>query len=116
MKKFKKEFKLNDDNKFVDFISNTIETYLDGDWNEYEVGEEVVYSIDIRDEEDIIDLKDINFDSLFEFVGEGICLVHNSDDDLWYNIEIKDNILLISYEYLNEEEDYEEEDYEEEDY
>jgi hypothetical protein len=108
MKKLKKEFKLNDDNKFVDFISNAIEAYLDGDWNEYEVGEEVVYSIDIKEkfEDGDMDFEDIDIDSLFEFVGEGICLVHNGDDDLWYNIEIKDDMLLISYEYLNEEEEY----------
>ena len=107
MKKLKKKFELNDDNKFIEFISNAIETYLDGDWNEYEVGEEVVYSIDIREKfkDGSMDFEDIDPDGLFEFVGKGICLVHD-DDDLWYNIEIKDDMLLISYEYLNDEDYY----------
>lgn len=108
MKKFKKEFRLNDGNEFVDFISSAIETYLDGDWNEYEVGETVVYSIDIKKEfeDDSMNFEDIDPDSLFEFVGDGICLVEEDDDNIWYNVEIKDGILLISYEYLDEEEDY----------
>ena len=108
MKQFKKKFRLNNDDKFVNFIGNVIDGYLQGDWNEYEVGEEVVYSINIKEEfeDGSINFGDINPDSLFEFVGEGICLVEGNDDNIWYNVKVKDDELLISYEYLDEEEDY----------
>ncbi len=108
MKKFKKEFRLNDGNEFVDLISNVIESNLEGDWSHYRNGETVVYSFNVKKEfeEESFDFEDVNPDSLFEFVGDGVCLVEEDDDNIWYNVEIKDGILLISYKYLDKEEDY----------
>jgi hypothetical protein len=53
-----------------------------------------------------MNFEDIDPDSLFEFVGDGVCLVEEDDNNIWYNIEVKDDMLLISYEYLDEEDYY----------
>ena len=81
------------ENKFDEFIFGILESREDGDWNEYEEGEEIVYNWDVRDEE-WIDL-DFNIESLEDYINEGISYI-NENDELLYNVEMKDWNLVIS--------------------
>jgi hypothetical protein len=94
MIKFKnvKEFDLKE-NKFDKFIYGLIEGKVNGDWNNYEDGEEVIYDFDLREEE-WIDL-DFNMESLENYIGEGISYV-NEYNDYFENVEIKDWNLVVS--------------------
>jgi hypothetical protein len=79
--------KWNLENKFDKFIFRLLEGRESGDWNEYDKGEEISYSFDLRDEE-WIDL-DFNMESLENYIGEGIWIEN-------YNVKIKDWDLIIS--------------------
>jgi hypothetical protein len=80
--------KFNLENKFDKFIFGLLEGRENGDWNEYEDGEEINYNFDLRDEE-WIDL-DFNIESLENYIGEGIWIEN-------YNVKIKDWDLIINY-------------------
>ena len=80
--------KFNLENKFDKFIFGLLEGKENGDWNEYEDGEEINYNFDLRDEE-WIDL-DFNIESLGNYIGEGIWIEN-------YNVKIKDWDLIINY-------------------
>ena len=80
--------KWNLENKFDKFIFGLLEGRENGDWNEYEDGEEISYNFDLRNEE-WIDL-DFNIESLGNYIGEGIWIEN-------YNVKIKDWDLIINY-------------------
>ena len=96
MKKFKKKVKVNE-SKFVDFVDGLIEGTLNGDWSEYEEGEEVRYKYDFNDKDylEMLEENNIEFNEVKEFIGEGICYI--VDENIWYNISIKDNIVLVDW-------------------
>jgi hypothetical protein len=79
--------KWNLENKFDKFIFGLLEGRENGDWNEYENGEEISYNFDLRNEE-WIDL-DFNIESLGNYIGEGIWI-----ED--YNVKMEDWNLIIS--------------------
>ena len=95
MKKFEnvKVFGL-EENKFDEFIFGILESRENGDYWDYEEGEEIVYNCDVRDGE-WIDL-DFNIDSLENYVGEGISYI-NENFKLLYNVELKDWNLIIKF-------------------
>jgi hypothetical protein len=95
MKKFEnvKVFGL-EENKFDEFIFEIIERNEDGDYWDYEEGEEIVYNCDVRDEE-WLDL-DFNYNSLENYVGEGISYI-NENFKLLYNVEVKNYDLIIKF-------------------
>jgi len=114
MKKFEKVIELKGglegNNKFDKFIFSEFEGRINGDWGEYEDGEERGYDFDLMEKNDdeelnYIDnlndsLKDedkIKFEELKEYVGEGICYDNGDGDDNWYNVEFKENIMEISF-------------------
>lgn len=104
MEKFKNKIKYDQDNRFIEVIYNLLEGSLNGDWTDnYKEGDEVVYEYDLNDEGDFTwEYIDCSYNSLCEFIGEGICIVEDDSTlDLWYNIEIKDDILLISFNYID---------------
>jgi hypothetical protein len=97
MKKFEKEVKWNE-NEIVKFIDGMIEVRAGGDWNDYEVGDEVRYDFDLEDDGYLEDLKEefgIELSDIKELVGEGICLV--VDEDIWYNVYFENDILVVKY-------------------
>jgi len=79
-------------NKFDRFIFEIIERNEDGDYEEYEEDEIIVWDCDVRDEE-WLDL-DFNLDSLEDYINEGISYI-NEDDELLYNVKLKDYDLII---------------------
>ena len=79
-------------NKFGRFIFEIIERNEDGDYEEYEEDEIIVWDCDVRDEE-WLDL-DFNLDSLEDYINEGISYI-NEDDELLYNVKLKDYDLII---------------------
>jgi hypothetical protein len=80
--------KFNLENKFDKFIFGLLEGKENGDWNEYENGEEISYNFDLRDEE-WIDL-DFNIESLGNYIGEGIWIEN-------YNVKMENWDLIINY-------------------
>ena len=80
--------KWNLENKFDKFIFGLLEGRENGDWNEYEDGEEISYNFDLRNEE-WIDL-DFNIESLGNYIGEGIWIEN-------YNVKMEDWDLIINY-------------------
>ena len=78
-------------NKFDFFIYGLIERRENGDWDVYENGEIIEYVFDLR-EEDWFDL-DFNFDSLSEYIGEGI------DYGDGYSVELKDYKMIVEIVY-----------------
>jgi hypothetical protein len=95
MKKFEnvKVFDLVN-NKFDRFIFEFIERNEDGDYEDYEEDEIIVYNCDVRDEE-WLDL-DFNYDSLENYVGKGISYI-DENDNLLYNVELKDYDLIVKF-------------------
>jgi hypothetical protein len=91
--KLKKEVKFDVENRFIKFIFGLLEGRLNGDWSEYDEGEEICYVWNLNDE----DWEDIDFSwgSLFNFIGEGICLV--GDEKEWYNVELKNEELKVYF-------------------
>lgn len=92
MKKFEKVFDANEG--IGNVINGLIIGNMEGDYNDYEIGDKVVYEfwLDNDFEEDYID--DCSIDDIREFVGEGICLEDKelSDiwkKDIWYNVSIE---------------------------
>jgi hypothetical protein len=79
--------KWNLENKFDKFIFGLLEGRENGDWNEYENGEEISYNFDLRNEE-WIDL-DFNIESLGNYIGEGIWIEN-------YNVKIDNWDLIIN--------------------
>jgi hypothetical protein len=118
MEKFKNVIRVNDGyelNKFDNFIFDNLDSILDGDWSNYEDGEEVVYSVDLMEVNDGISFIDdwnesnikgvvIGVDEIKEYVGEGICYIDDNwyNDRCWYNVEFKGDVLKISYIYDEE--------------
>ena len=80
--------KWNLENKFDKFIFGLLEGRENGDWSEYEEGEEISYNFDLRDEE-WIDL-DFNIESLGNYIGEGIWIEN-------YNVKMENWDLIINY-------------------
>jgi len=78
-------------NKFDFFIYSLIENRENGDWDTYEDGEIIEYIWDLRDES-WFDL-DFSFNSLSEYIGEGICY---SDG---YSVELKDYKMIVEIVY-----------------
>lgn len=92
MKKFKNVFDANEG--IGNVINGMILGNMEGDYNDYEVGDEIVYEfwLDNDFEEDY----ECSIDDIKEFIGEGICLEDKelSDiwkKDIWYNISIKES-------------------------
>jgi hypothetical protein len=81
-------------NKFDRFIFEFIERNEGGDYEDYEEDEIIVYNCDVRDEE-WLDL-DFNYDSLENYVGEGISYI-DENDNLLYNVEVKDYDLIVKF-------------------
>ncbi len=80
--------KWNLENKFDKFIFGLLEGRENGDWNEYNEGEEISYNFDLRNEE-WIDL-DFNIESLGNYIGEGIWIEN-------YNVKMENWDLIINY-------------------
>jgi hypothetical protein len=80
--------KFNLENKFDKFIFGLLEGRENGDWNEYDEGEEISYNFDLRNEE-WIDL-DFNIESLGNYIGEGIWIEN-------YNVKMENWDLIINY-------------------
>jgi hypothetical protein len=98
VQKLKREIKYDYSNRFIKFIYDKLEGSLNGDWSEYDEGEEVNYNYDIGDDD--WSMIDFSYNSLKEFIGEGITIVE--DDIIFYNIELKDFILNNSFNYIDE--------------
>ena len=100
MEKFKKEIVWNE-NEITKIISGFLEGSEGGDWNDYKEGDIVRYSYDFDDEYEleIIEEEGISLDELKELVGEGICLVDNEIEEVWYNITFEGNMMISEYEY-----------------
>lgn len=112
MKKLSKKIKFIDfnENKFVNVIDGLIGYNLGGDWSEYKDGEKVRYSYDFNDNEDYLEILsdgEVELDELKKFVDKGICYV--IDKDIWYNVTFKDDVMLVDYVFVSEDE-YDEED------
>jgi hypothetical protein len=102
MKKLSKKVKFDIGiNKIIDVIDNLLEGRLGGDWNDYEEGDEVKYKFNFNDEDELelIEECNVSLDELKEFIGEGICYI--VDEDIWYNIKFKDNIMIVKFEYVD---------------
>ena len=98
VQKLKREIKYDPTNRFIKFIYDKLEGSLNGDWSEYDEGEEVNYNYDIGDDD--WSMIDFSYNNLKEFIGEGITIVE--DDIIFYNIELKDFILNNSFNYIDE--------------
>jgi hypothetical protein len=98
VQKLKKEISYDYSNRFIKFIYDKLEGSLNGDWSEYDEGEEVNYNYDIGDDD--WSMIDFSYNNLKEFIGEGITIVE--DDIIFYNIELKDFILNNSFNYIDE--------------
>jgi hypothetical protein len=102
MKKLSKKVKFDiGENKIIDVIDNLLEGRLGGDWNDYEEGDEIKYKFNFNDEDELelIEECNVSLDELKEFIGEGICYIVN--EDIWYNIKFKDNIMIVKFEYVD---------------
>jgi hypothetical protein len=116
MEKFKKVIELKGgligSSKFDKFIFGELEGRSGGDWSNYEDGEIVSYDFELLekscDDDDLNYIDDYNFgveddkkiliEDLKEYVGEGICYDGGYSDD-WYNVEFKDDVMVISFIY-----------------
>jgi hypothetical protein len=94
MEKFSnvKAFDLN--NKYDKFIYGLFESRINGDWNDYEEGEEIEYVWDLRNE-DWFDV-DFSFEKLCEFVGDGFSSIDN-EGELVYNVKINNYDLIVTF-------------------
>jgi hypothetical protein len=101
MKKFEKVFKYNAEEncEVLNWLWDEVAGFLDGDYKDHKEGSIVTYKFnDLKEfEEDIIeysgfDIKSV--DEIIDFIGEGICI---EDEDYWYNISTKGNIMYIKY-------------------
>ena len=116
MKKFENvvKVKYNDLNKFESFVFDNLEVRMGGDWNDYKEGDIVSYDFDLLEKlGDWIDsfIDDWNYDledkdkvlleDLKEYIGEGICLVDEYDEKLWYNVNFEDNVMMVKFEYID---------------
>ena len=107
MKKFEKEVRVGnfeDEGKEINFLFGLLDARLNGDWSEYKVGEEVEYvwngdewKLEIEDEDGDLNDGDLSVEELKEFVGEGICVIEDSNEDLWYNIKFEGEDLVIGF-------------------
>ena len=99
--RLKKEVEFSNENRFIKFIYDLLESRLSGDWNNYNEDDEVIYVWNLNEEE-WIDI-DFSWKSLSEFISEGICIVEEDNNlDLFYNVELKDEELKISFNYIDE--------------
>ena len=107
MKKFKKEVRVKGfefEGKEINFIFGLLEARLNGDWTEYKVGEEVEYiwesddwKLEIEDEDGDLNDGDLSIEELKNYIGEGICVIEDGNEDLWYNIEFVGEDLVIRF-------------------
>jgi len=77
-------------------IGDLIDTRISGDWSEYDEYEEVRYSWDLSDEDDV-ELEEVSLEDIKEFVGDGICIEVVEDDRIWYNVSIEGNMLYVDW-------------------
>lgn len=101
MEKFKNQIKYDQNNRFIKIIYDSLEGSLSGDWSDhYKEGDEIIYDYKICDDDwgEI----DCSYNSLKEFIGEGITIIEENDSlDLWYNIKLNKGILYISFNYID---------------
>ena len=115
MEKFKKEIVLKGGlvgiNKFDKFIYGELEMRSGGDWNNYDEGDLISYDFELleKDEDEELcyidcwnwmclnDEDKVLLEDLKEYVGEGICYVLFGDDDNWYNVEFKGDVMVVSF-------------------
>jgi hypothetical protein len=99
--KLKNEIKYDQDNRFIKFIYSRLESGLAGDWTDnHKEGEEVIYRYDLNDDD--WHFIDCSYNSLKEFIGEGITIIEEDDNlDLFYNIRLEKGILYISFNYIH---------------
>ena len=119
MEKFKKVIELKGSildlnyNKFDKFIYSELEMRSSGDWNECKDGDEISYDFELLekcDDEELCYIDDYNLnlededkvllEDLKEYVGEGICYSDSYDEDNWYNVEFVDDVMVISFIYV----------------
>jgi hypothetical protein len=115
MEKFKKEIVLKGGlvgiNKFDKFIYGELEMRSGGDWNNYDEDDVISYDFELlekcSDDDDLNYIDDYNLDlededkvlleDLKEYIGKGICYVLFGDDDNWYNVEFKGDVMVVSF-------------------
>jgi hypothetical protein len=112
MKKFKNVVELKGSilnyNKFDIFVFGELEGRVNGDWGVYEDEDIVSYDFDLLEKYDDDDLnyidslndclsedRKVNLNELKEYIGEGIC--YENEFGNWYNVEFKDDIMVISF-------------------
>jgi hypothetical protein len=119
MEKFKKVIELKGSildlnyNKFDKFIYSELEMRSSGDWNECKDGDEISYDFELLekcDDEELCYIDDYNLnledgdkvllEDLKKYVGEGICYSGSYDEDNWYNVEFVDDVMVISFIYV----------------
>jgi len=98
MKKFEKVIVWNEKTNVGPLlvIGDLIDDRIGGDWGVYDEYEEVRYSWDLSDEDDV-ELEEVSLEDIKEFVGDGICIEVVEDDRIWYNVSIKDNMLYVDW-------------------
>ena len=100
MKKLeRKVIVVKNESKVIEIICDLIDGRIEGDWNEYDKYEEVKYDFDLKDEDYFEMLEDVgvSIEDVKEFIGEGVCLIWNEVDEVWYNVSIKDNVMLVEW-------------------
>ena len=103
MKKLERKVNVvRNESKVIEIICNLIDGCIEGDWNEYDKYEEVKYNFDLKDEDYFEMLEDVgvSIEDVKEFIGEGVCLIWDEDFDIWYNVSIKDNVMLVDWLYI----------------
>jgi hypothetical protein len=99
MKKFEKVVNVNEG--IGNVINGMISNNMDSDYNDYKIGDEIVYEFWLEDFEENCDYE-CSINELKEFVGEGVCLEDKElseiwGKDIWYNVSIKEENLLVEF-------------------
>ena len=99
MKKFEKVVIWNEESNVgsLKLIGDLIDSKLNSDWSYYDDYEEVSYEWDLNDEYDVELIEGVSLEDIKEFVGDGICIEMDFDDNIWYNVSIKDDKLLVDF-------------------
>ena len=103
MKKLEKVIKLNGglkgNNKFDKFIFGEFEGRINGDWGEYEDGEERGYDFDFmekNDDEDLCYIDDLSDEQIEEFKDKKIVTADPGKKYLLYMIDDENKVLKYS--------------------